>query len=159
MNKIAHTWKQKVQDPRSFIELHHPNKHMSKSNNTKKVGIGHALVHLKKMMNLMHSTMCQVQPCIKLSPSWLLEPTHTNNNEQKQGCKQNNDEKYLNCVHTKTRGTWDLRPLKLQSFIALKNIWVSKKHHNSWVMAWHCSLEQNDGNKSLHVLCNGDDNN
>jgi hypothetical protein len=60
MNKITQTWKQMVQDPPSFTKLHHPKKHMNKPNNTKKVGLGHAFGHLKKMMSLMRSTMCQV---------------------------------------------------------------------------------------------------
>jgi hypothetical protein len=65
---------------------------MNKPNNIKKVGLGHAFAHLKKMMNLIHSTMSQVQPCIKFSLYWLLKPTYTNNNKQEQGRTQNNDE-------------------------------------------------------------------
>ncbi len=104
-SKAAHTQKQEVQDPRSFIELHHPKKHMNKLNNIRRVGLGHALAHLKKMMRLMHSTTCQVQPCVKFSLSWLLEPAHTNNNKQEQGCTQNNDEQDQDHAHTKARGT------------------------------------------------------
>jgi hypothetical protein len=53
--------KTKGASPQELYRIHHPKKHMNKLNNTKKVGLGHALVHLKKMMSLMRSTMCQVQ--------------------------------------------------------------------------------------------------
>jgi hypothetical protein len=91
-SKTTHTQKQEVQDPWSFIELHHLRKHVNKPNNTKKVGSRRTLAHMKKMMSLMRSIVCQVQPHVKFSPSWLLEPTHTNNNEHEQGCTQNNNE-------------------------------------------------------------------
>jgi hypothetical protein len=35
--------------PQSFIELHSPDKHVNKPNNIGKVGLGHALAHLKKI--------------------------------------------------------------------------------------------------------------
>jgi hypothetical protein len=77
---------------------------MNKLNNTRKAGLGHALAPLKKMMSSMHSITCQVQPRIKLSPSWLQEPTHINNNKHEKGHTQNNDQYEQDPTHTKIRG-------------------------------------------------------